>query len=649
MRLTIRLKLLLAIGVPFLALAALALTLDHWRQRATAFETAQVQLAGIAARGAAELDGFFGAAANVPRTIAGMVGAGGIPGDDEAFGALRAILEDHPEFYGACFAVAPDALVGVPTRDGPRLGAPPGRTRFAPYVCREGAGLRSMDLSTGYDYTEPKWEWYDKPFRSGAPWWTEPYFDEGAGNAAMVTYSAPVRLGGRIVAIATVDVRLEDIQRRMTLPAELASARWLILSRSGTFVSVLEPELLLKSTIFDLASRRARPALDAMGRRMVAGERGSARFPGFEAGEPRLASFEPIPSTGWSFALHVPESTILGPVYTQLQERLAAAALVSLVLLAVVLAAAFWISRPIPRLAAAVRELSTGKLDARVRGVDTRDEFGELAAGFNRMVEDLNRHVDRLTAETASRERVESELRVAREIQMSLLPSTFPAFPDHPEFDLHAINAAARSIAGDFFDFELVAPDRLYFVIADVSGKGIPAAMFMAVTRTLLRNLNRTVDSPARILDGVNRVLIPENRRMMFVTLLLGFYDLRTGLIRYANAGHPPARLLRADGTLRSFGEDSGALLGVLPGEAWHDGQDTLGPGDAIVLFTDGVSEAGMGDKPLYGVARLDKILRTHPGKAARGIAEAVVRDVEEYQAGHLTDDVTLLVLRRNT
>ncbi len=634
MRLTIRLKLLLAIGLPFIAIVAIALAVDHARLRDAALRDAQVDLARIAARGAAQLDGFFAAAANVPRTVADGSGAGGIPPDETIFAVLRAILEEHPEFYGACFAIAPEALG-------------PGRTRFAPYVCREGDGLRSMDLSTGYDYTDPRWEWYDKPFRSGEPWWTEPYFDEGAGNAAMVTYSAPVRIGGRIIAIATVDVRLEDIQGRLNFPANLEAARWLILSRNGTFVSIREPELLLKSTIFEFAARMGQSDLEAIGRRMVAGERGSARFRG-GGGEPRLASFEPIPSTGWSFAMHVPESTILGPVRAQLQERLVGTSLVSLVLLAVLLAVAFWISRPIPRLAAAVRELSSGNLDARVRNVHSRDEFGELAAGFNRMVEDLNRHIRRLTDETASRERVESELRVAREIQLSLLPGTFPAFPDRPEFDLHAVNSAARSIAGDFFDFELVAPDRLFFVIADVSGKGIPAAMFMAVTRTLLRNLNRTTDSPARILDAVNRVLVPENRRMMFVTLFVGFYEISTGKIRFVNAGHPPGRVL-SNGTLRPFGAEGGSLLGVLEGETWQDDQAVLAPGESLILYTDGVSEAGMGDRPLYGTDRMDVLLRaSSPSTSARAIAEAVVADVDRYQAGHLTDDVTLLVLKRN-
>ncbi len=637
MRLTIRLKLLLAIGIPYILVTAIALGIDYTRQRDEALRSAQIELSRIAGRGAAELNGFFAAAANIPATIADATEAGGIPADDAIFATLRAVLTRHPDLYGACFAVAPEALA-------------PGRTRFAPYVCRDGNGagaLRSMDLSTGYDYTLPQWEWYARPMASGAPWWTEPYFDEGAGNAAMVTYSAPVRTGGRIAAIATVDVLLEDIQRRLTPPTDLPEARWIILSRDGTFVSVSEPELLLRSTVFALAARERQPALDALARRMVAGERGAARFASPEDERPHLASFEPIPATGWSFAMHAPEATILGPVYTRLRERLIAFSLGSLVLLGVVVGVAFWIARPIPRLAAAVREVGAGRLDARVPGPRTRDELGELAAGFDRMVEELKRHVESLTAATAARERVEGELRIARDIQLSLLPSTFPAFPERPEFDLHALNTAARSIAGDFFDFELLPGGRLYFTIADVSGKGIPAAMFMAVTRTVLRNLVRTTDSPAAMLDGLNRVLVPDNRRSMFVTMFIGIYDVVSGRLVYANAGHPEPRIVAPDGRCTVLGEPTGPLVGVIPDAAWADAPATLARGETLLAFTDGVSEAGMGDRPLYGLPRLDALLRTLGGRTARDVCAAVAGDVAAYQGEHASDDLTLVALRR--
>ncbi|MFG0284198.1 MAG: SpoIIE family protein phosphatase, partial [Phycisphaerales bacterium JB039] len=556
--------------------------------------------------------------------------------DDQIYATLQAILDNNPDLYGACFAFAPDALG-------------PGRDRFAPYMCRDGGSLRSMDLSTAYDYTLPEWEWFARPYAEGEAWWTEPYFDEGAGNAAMITYSMPVRSGDRIIAIQTIDIRLEDLQRRLLIPSSLPGARWLILSRTGAFLSVQDPSLLLHTTIFDLAQRQGQPGLAQIGSRMVEGKRGRGAFHDAD-GSRRLVSFEPIPSTGWSFAMHVSERSVLDPVYAGLRQRMAGAALVSLVLLGVVLAAAFWIARPIPRLAAAVRELSGGNLEARVRGVHSRDEFGELASGFNRMVEQLGEHVERLTSETAARERVESELRVAREIQVSLLPSTFPAFPERTEFDLFASNAAARSIAGDFFDFEMTGPDRLYFVMADVSGKGVPAAMFMAVTRTLLRNVNGR-ESPAEMLRAVNDVLVPENRRMMFVTLLLGLYDIRTGTIRFANAGHPPGRILGPDGALRTLGreEDGGALLGVIAGESWQDQEGRLAPGETLVLYTDGVTEAGMGERQLYGQDRMDELLRASPGLSSEELVRQLAEDVDRYTSGSLTDDVTLMALRRVT
>lgn len=635
MRISIRLKLLLTIGIPFLILIAAALSWDYRQQRRIAVANAWSHLSQVADRGATQLDGFFRAAANIASATADVTAARGVGEDDKIYATLEAILASNADLYGACFTLVPEA-------------AGANRDRFAPYVCRDGEGLRRMDLSTAYDYTLPEWEWFAKPYADGEAWWSEPYFDEGAGDAAMITYSMPVRAGDRIIAVQTIDILLEDLQRRLRLPSEFEDTRWVILSRTGAFLSVQDPALLLNTTIFELAELEGSPALAQLGRRMVEGERGRAVFTG--DGERRLASFEPIPSTGWSFAMHVSETAVLDPVYAALRQRMLAAGLMSLFLLAVVLAAAISIARPIPRLASAVRELSAGNLDTRISGVRSRDEIGELARGFNTMVAQLREHVDRLTHETAARERVESELRIARDVQLSLLPSTFPAFPERSEFDLHASNAAARSIAGDFFDFEMVGPDLLYFVMADVSGKGIPAAMFMAVTRTLLRNVNSD-ESPAAMLKAVNDVLVPENHRTMFVTLVVGLYEIRTGAVRFANAGHPPARVLAPDGSLRTLGreEDGGTILGVIEGETWQDQEDSLAPGETLVLFTDGVPEAGFGVGEMYGEDRMDDLLRASGGLTSAELVHRLEQDVEQFVVGSPTDDVTILALRRLT
>jgi sigma-B regulation protein RsbU (phosphoserine phosphatase) len=171
--------------------------------------------------------------------------------------------------------------------------------------------------------------------------------------------------------------------------------------------------------------------------------------------------------------------------------------------------------------------------------------------------------------------------------------------------------------------------------------------MFMAVTRTLFRTFNRSTDSLGELVTNVNsRLLQRDSKRMMFVTLFVGLYDVKTGKVRYVNAGHPPPRLIGPKG-LRPIGEDTGALVGVVEGQTWTDGVDTIAPGEALVLYTDGITEAGMGVRDLYGEKRMDDLLCTCAGRTASEVTQALAADVARYEGEQPADDVTLLVLRR--
>jgi len=392
-RLTIRLRLLLAIGVPYIAVAGTLLWIEYRSQRADALDGTERSLRRIAARYAGQLEGFFQAIAAVPRSVAEVTAVRGLPDDEETYRTLRAMVEGNSSVYGACFAFVPEALTG-------------GRTRFAPYVCREGAGLREMDLSIAYDYTLAENEWYAKPVATGNALWTEPYFDSGAGNVYMVTRSEIVRLNGRIAAIVTVDVRLDDIKASIDLnDLSFGNPASFILSREGRFVTAAESSMFGGGTIFDYARVNERPTIDALGRHMIGGASDVAKFSNPGETELRHAAFAPIPAAGWSFALHVPESSILARVQERLQARLIPVAIGSLALLGIVLAAAFWIAKPISRLVAHVKRLGQGRFDERIelRGAA---ELRELSDALNSMSEELGRSlhlkVAKAQAEAAS-------------------------------------------------------------------------------------------------------------------------------------------------------------------------------------------------------------------------------------------------------
>jgi len=283
----------------------------------------------------------------------------------------------------------------------------------------------------------------------------------------------------------------------------------------------------------------------------------------------------------------------------------------------------------------------------KVSGVPRGDEIGRLAETFNTMVTELKANVEARIHEEAARKAVESELKVARGIQASLLPRIFPPFPDRKEFDLHAVNEPAKFIAGDFFDFFFINEDTLAVVMADVSGKGVPAAMFMAVARTAIRNFTVPGKSPAQILKHVNDVMAKDNDNSMFVTLFYAFYNVRTGGLTFANAGHNPPYILRREGGLDKL-MPTGPILSVFDDAEYTDSHAAMNPGEVLVLFTDGVTEANKNGE-LYGEKRFEPLLLSLLNLKVETICQTIIDTVIDFGGRELGDDVTLLALRRNS
>ncbi|MCX5661171.1 MAG: SpoIIE family protein phosphatase, partial [Planctomycetota bacterium] len=293
-----------------------------------------------------------------------------------------------------------------------------------------------------------------------------------------------------------------------------------------------------------------------------------------------------------------------------------------------------------------VDQLAAGDLDAEVKDVNTKDELGRLAIGFNNMTRQIRHQIAALTEESAAREKVESELRIARQIQTDLLPTKFP---DCPEFSLHAVNLPALYVAGDFYDFFFTPSGLLNLVIADVSGKGVPAALVMAVTRTVVRNLAAAGHSPAEIARATNRTLLTDTPASMFVTMLLCQYDRATGRLTYVNAGHPPALRLRPGSEPIEACTLQSPLLGVAAEGAmgpFVQGEERLAPGDTLFLYTDGVSESPGSEGGLLRTAGVAQFLRPLAGAAPEAICRRTSDRLDQLCGGHRLDDITMAALR---
>jgi sigma-B regulation protein RsbU (phosphoserine phosphatase) len=246
----------------------------------------------------------------------------------------------------------------------------------------------------------------------------------------------------------------------------------------------------------------------------------------------------------------------------------------------------------------------------------------------------------------SQRERMQEELNVGRDIQLSMLPQEFPPFPDHDEFQIHAVMEAAREVGGDFYDYFFITEDQLCLCLGDVSGKGVPAALFMAITKALIKSRAADDLSTASILTHVNDELEENNEAMMFVTVFLGILNIRTGDLVYTNAGHDPALIKRRDGTIEAMGRPHGPFLGPVGGFAFKESKARLGPGDTLVIFTDGITEAMNPVRKLYGQPRLVEVLASREFSGPKETVEAIVQDVQAFAAGaEQSDDITLLLL----
>ena len=471
---------------------------------------------------------------------------------------------------------------------------------------------------------------------------------EAATEEAVSAKSSPQEEEREIIGVAAVDFDLSWLDLFITND-QLGKEESVIIDKSGYLINFpgIKNPTRAHMTIFEQAEKMNCQDLAALGEKMAAGDSGAQRV--HIKGMPSLAIFTPIKSANWSYAAILPESLILDPVDQYISAQVAILLIALMVVVAVVVGVSMTMTRPIHKLSAAVNQLSAGNFRAKIAGTESKDEIGDVAKGFNLMVDNLNDYMNKLEQEVATREAVESDIRVARSIQTSMLPDKFPAFPSRSEFDLYAVNYAAKEVAGDFYDFFLTDdPNKLGFVIADVSGKGIPAALFMAISRTVVRNLAKSGDlSPAQILTSANRLLMEENKRNMFVTLFFAYYHTQTGKLEYANAGHNPPYLISEKGTLRKVEPSTGPMLGVFDEIPFTCASTTIDPGQTLLLYTDGIIEATCPTGEMYTAERLEEKLTEVASYDPSVITERIISDVAEFEQGQKTDDITLLLLRR--
>ena len=549
----------------------------------------------------------------------------------------RRVLANNPEIYGMAIAFEPYSLQ-------------PDKLYFAPYYFRSGGRIGFTMLGDA-KYRYFYMDWYQIPKELGRSAWTEPYFDEGGGGVPMATYSVPFyrTVDGKSVfaGVVTADISLSWLQELVGSIRLYDSGYAFLLSRHGTFITHPDKNLVMNQTIFSLAEERGSRELRELGQQMLSGEAAFMPVGTLLSPKDSYMFSDGLKYGGWSLGVVFPRDEMLADVF-RLSKSMIAIGVVGFVLLVLItVGIARRITHPLRELSASAHEIASGNLDLKLPEIRANDEVGDLAESFKHMKTSLKDFIRDLTSTTAAKERIESELRIAREIQMGILPKLFPAFPDRREFEIFASIEPAKEVGGDLYDFFFVDETHFCFLVGDVSGKGVPAAFFMAVTKTLLKVVAERGLDPGDILTRVNADLSSENESCMFVTLFLAIIDIETGETRYANAGHNPPVFLPCGGRpewIPPFGEP---VAGIMEGMQYSTKTMTLKPGDLLFIYTDGVTEAMDPDGGLFGDDRLMDMLTTENEPFAPKLVKDVGEAIRIFARGaEQSDDITMLAMQ---
>jgi sigma-B regulation protein RsbU (phosphoserine phosphatase) len=510
-------------------------------------------------------------------------------------------------------------------------------------------------------------DWYTRAVSTKKPGWSAPYVSP-RDNHQYINYSQPLfdhqqRLSG-VIGIAISHRTINDSIRRTQLnnqgAAILLNRNRKVIAKAGMAADSASAE----AEYFQLDSdgeerRRIEEAL-------LAGKSGIDR--GFYRQRECFVAYAPVASTQWSVLLVLPVEDVNAPirpterlitsqvstVRTQVLSKISLSLVILVFICFILIGAVVVVARrvsgiitaPIQELENGVKIIGEGNLGFRLN-IHSGDEIEELAGSFNKMTTDLQNYIRNLTETTAAKERIQGELKVATDIQASLLPRIFPPFPDRPEFDIYAIMDPAKEVGGDFYDFFFIDDRHLFFVIGDVSDKGVPAALFMMVSKTLLKTEALRKGSPAEILAGVNNLLYPDNETMMFVTIFCAILDTETGELAYSSAGHNPP-LYCPDGAAPQFMTvPPGLVAGAMADSTYSNRIMQLRPNDIILLYTDGVTEAMNSAAMLYGEERLVSAAYLRKTDCVHDFIASLREDVLRYTDGaKQSDDITMLALR---
>ena len=405
------------------------------------------------------------------------------------------------------------------------------------------------------------YDWYYEPMKTGEIYFSEVYWDEFREKPILACAIPFYNAEGECVGVIGMDIQVSDIYREL-VNIDLGEGAQVFLADYKARIIAGHDSQNSDKTLFDDADATGQVISD-----ILTGKTGITL-----SDNNIYYAYTPIGLTNWKLYVKIPESTILSPVRsvnrTIILTMLIFLGAFAVIIVIVIITARMFSSKltsPIVALDHDVSKISSGNLDYRAE-IRSNDEIGDLAQSFNDMAASLKDYIKNLAAVTAEKERIGAELNVATQIQADMLPRIFPPFPDRTEFDLYASMTPAKEVGGDFYDFFLVDDDHLALVIADVSGKGVPAALFMVIAKTLIKNRTQMGGTPNEILADVNNQLCEGNDADLFVTVWLGILEISTGKVTASNAGHEYPAIRKANGDYELFKTKQSPAVATMEG-----------------------------------------------------------------------------------
>ncbi len=555
---------------------------------------------------------------------------------DNTESIISDILTSNPDVYGSCIAYKP-IIVNSDT------------LLNAPYGWKENSEVRFRNLANK-DYNYLHWDWYTIPVREARNVWSEPYYDEGGGDALMTTFSVPSykTLGdtSSFVAVQTVDVSLKWLNEMLSSMQFFESGFAFLISKEGKVISHPDSSLVMKKEITQLARELNDKEFETLIQKMLNGEEGFAVINKGFFSQKSLVYYSPLQNNSWSLGFVFPESELYSDLSLLNNRLIFILILGTLLLFVLIIFLSGRITKPIRKLALIMSNDSETFINTKIPNISGSSEIRSLRKSFQLLQKELRRYICNLKDVTATKERIESEINIASKLQMSMLPHT--QMSDFSEkINIASFIKPAKEVGGDLYDYFFLDDKHLFITIGDVSGKGVGAALFMSSATTLLRAYTKTSNNDInRAIELTSEFLCNNNTEKYFVTLFAGILNIETNELTYINAGHNYPIIVSENSKPVLLNKTHMPPLGIIKPKKIKQSSIFLSNKDKLFLYTDGLTEAMNSEKELFTTEALIELLT----KKTTLNPQELIHDVYENlllftKTADQYDDITMLCI----